>query len=716
MKNTFNLKGRKVLSKPSFPLQFFSSIISLLLFLLLSTSSFAQDCGSINCTSNDVRITGATLKANLNGDELAECNSGDPVNAYLFLQLSTNTPRIGVSISGRILNKQNNAQVAVVGQCFGVTLSGNNTIVKFTSPVTWTCGTTIILTDVLISWGTGNTNFCNTPYDAGSPEPAKCPGTKSKCWKQPPSEYFNIVTFPCTNPTITGQPANTSKCVGSAASFSATFTEGSPEATIVWQVSTDNGTTWSPIADDAVYDITNNTVANTTTSTLDISATTLGMHGNKYRIVLTNNTEDNQCGATSNGSATLSVYAYPSAPSVGVDDHCDGTSTLTATGYTGSLLWNTGATTASINVDAAGTYTVTQTVNGCTSSSGSGDAAPKTNPSAPSVGVENHCDGTSTLTASGYTGSLLWNTGETTASITVDAAGTYTVTQTVDGCTSGSGSAEAAPKSNPSAPSVAVDNHCDGTSTLTASGYTGSLLWNTGETTASIVVNAAGTYTVTQTVNGCTSSSGSEDANPGNTPEADPPVVEYLPPACDESTFSVKVTQVEAGATYTIKDKNGNAIPGVLPSGSYVAPNTDDFTFSNIPAGSGYQVTASFGECTTGANSCGASSAKQDNVVTQSVARDVKIELSDENPAVLAYPNPFNTTVNFRLVSPVSGRASLDIYNSAGTYIGNAFNGVLQANVPVNTTFKMSRPETGILFYRLMGSGRMVSGKIMSVR
>jgi hypothetical protein len=67
----------------------------------------------------------------------------------------------------------------------------------------------------------------------------------------------------------------------------------------------------------------------------------------------------------------------------------------------------------------------------------------------------NNCDGTSTLTASEYTGTLLWSTGESTASITVQTAATYTVTTTnASGCTSLQGSGVAAPKTTPTAPVV----------------------------------------------------------------------------------------------------------------------------------------------------------------------------------------------------------------------------------------------------------------------
>jgi hypothetical protein len=61
-----------------------------------------------------------------------------------------------------------------------------------------------------------------------------------------------------------------------------------------------------------------------------------------------------------------------------------------------------------ITVQTAATYTVTTTnASGCTSLQGSGVAALK-QLLLPVVNVVNNCDGTSTLTASEYTGTLLW--------------------------------------------------------------------------------------------------------------------------------------------------------------------------------------------------------------------------------------------------------------------------------------------------------------------
>ncbi|MES2331495.1 MAG: LamG-like jellyroll fold domain-containing protein [Bacteroidota bacterium] len=215
------------------------------------------------------------------------------------------------------------------------------------------------------------------------------------------------------------------------------------------------------------------------------------------------------------GTGTSAPKVIPTAPTVTVVNNC-GSSILTASNTTGSILWSTGETTSSITVANSATYTVTQTVNGCESAAGSGVSAPKAIPSAPLVTVFNNC-GSSNLTASNVTGSILWSNNATTPSITVTNGATYTVTQTVNGCVSGASSGVSAPKAIPSAPIVTVANNC-GSSTLTASNTTGSLLWNINETTASITVYTNDDFSVTQTVNGCVSVPGNATSAPKTVP------------------------------------------------------------------------------------------------------------------------------------------------------------------------------------------------------
>jgi hypothetical protein len=163
-------------------------------------------------------------------------------------------------------------------------------------------------------------------------------------------------------------------------------------------------------------------------------------------------------------------------------------------------------------------------VNGCTSPSGSGVAIP-VNPSAPVVSVTDGC-GSSTLTASAFSGSLLWSNGSTGSSITVTSAGSYTVTQTINGCTGLPGTGTAAPQpipaltSNTSAavttglpfiytPTSSVANTTftwtraavTGVSNPASSGSGGILETLINTTTSTVNV----TYVYTLTANGCSS-------------------------------------------------------------------------------------------------------------------------------------------------------------------------------------------------------------------
>ena len=145
-------------------------------------------------------------------------------------------------------------------------------------------------------------------------------------------------------------------------------------------------------------------------------------------------------GCTGTKSVNVTVTPTPLAVIVGSDSICVGANTtLTASGGI-FYLWNTGATTTSINVSpqAPTTYTVTVTdINGCTAT-----AIKRVSlfsvPIAVITGDRMICLGESTtLTASGGV-NYIWNTNATTASINISpiVTTTYTVTVTdVKGCT-----------------------------------------------------------------------------------------------------------------------------------------------------------------------------------------------------------------------------------------------------------------------------------------
>jgi gliding motility-associated-like protein len=196
---------------------------------------------------------------------------------------------------------------------------------------------------------------------------------------------------------------------------------------------------------------------------------------------------------------------------------------LTATGGI-SYAWSDGVTTtlgANLLVNAAGTYTVTATAtNGCTDTE---VLAITKDITVPTAGITNNTSVTQidctnpsiSLTATGGV-SYSWSDGVSTslgANLLVNVAGTYTVTATAaNGCTD---TEVLVITKDISAPTAGITNNtgvtqidCTNPSiSLTATGGA-SYSWSDGVTTtpgASLLVNAAGSYTVTTTAaNGCT--------------------------------------------------------------------------------------------------------------------------------------------------------------------------------------------------------------------
>ncbi len=187
---------------------------------------------------------------------------------------------------------------------------------------------------------------------------------------------------------------------------------------------------------------------------------------------------------------------------------CEGeTVTLTATGAN-SYEWSTGETTASINVSPSvtTTYTVTGT-SGTTITTDDVQVFVNEVPIADAGNDETICFGSSiTLTANGGV-DYLWNTGETTQSITVSPDDTTTYTVTVINSNGCEAEDDVQVIVNPLPTANAGSNVMimqGDAITLTASGG-GTYLWSTGETTQSITVgpNVTTTYTVTVNVDGC---------------------------------------------------------------------------------------------------------------------------------------------------------------------------------------------------------------------
>jgi len=191
---------------------------------------------------------------------------------------------------------------------------------------------------------------------------------------------------------------------------------------------------------------------------------------------------------------------------------CPGDTAVLSSSVQGTYLWSTGATTASINATAAGTYTVTViNAQGCIGTSAAVNVSELQAPAATvSVGTALPvCVGDSTYLTAATANSYSWSTGDTTQTIYITSPGSYTVI-----VSNGAGCSAMSQPMNinfyPQSTSVINPSGTvlipPGGSTNLTAGTGSSYQWSNGLATQTILVNTAGTYTVTVTdLNGCES-------------------------------------------------------------------------------------------------------------------------------------------------------------------------------------------------------------------
>lgn len=189
---------------------------------------------------------------------------------------------------------------------------------------------------------------------------------------------------------------------------------------------------------------------------------------------------------------------------------CEGESITLDVSGANNYLWSTGETTGTITVTPVSSVSLSVTGidnNGCSDTAFTNVAV--NNLPFVSLSDISFCSGETGVLDINQPGmTYLWNSGETTQSISVTQAGIYSITVTdINGC---SDTAQAVVAVDP-LPILVIspdEELCSGESvTLSVSGAN-SYVWTTGETTDSIIVNPAssGSYSVTGTDNnGCSS-------------------------------------------------------------------------------------------------------------------------------------------------------------------------------------------------------------------
>ena len=479
--------------------------------------------GSTVVTVNPLPVPVITGVTSICAGDSALLSTTLPYTSYLWSQNAATTPTIYASTTG--------TYTVTVTDANGCTKSTTHNVVVNANPVPVIAGTTSICqgnttilnpgayasylwsagaaTTQTITVGTSGTYTVTVTNGAG------CTGI----------DDIVVTVNPLPTPTITG---DNSICAG----LNTTFDGGTAPGGYSY--------VWAP-GGAVTQTINANTAGTYTVTVTDIN------------------------GCSNSDDILLTVNPNPVPVITGINSICQGQNTTFDAGTAPggySYVWSPGAAvTQTININTAGTYTVSVTdINGCTGIA-SRNLTVNANPIPVITGINVICQNqNSTFNAGtapgGYT--YLWSAGAaTTQTITVATAGNYTVTVTdVNGCT---GTDVHTLTVNPlPTPTITGDNSiCAGFNTTfdggtAPGGY--SYSWAPGgAVTQTINASAAGTYTVTVTdVNGCTNT---DDilltVNPNPVP-----VITGTFTTCSGTTTTIDAGNAPGGYTYLWSPSN----------------------------------------------------------------------------------------------------------------------------------------------------------------
>ena len=188
-------------------------------------------------------------------------------------------------------------------------------------------------------------------------------------------------------------------------------------------------------------------------------------------------------GCTATATANVTVYPLPTVSITGPTTACSAdVITLTASGTATSYEWSNGlGSAATAHPTTTGDYVVTGTLEGCTATA-SHHITVNTTPTVTISGTAAICSGNSTVLRAGSSlqgTTYHWSNNTDADSLLVSAGGTYSVTGTLNGCSS-SATVPVNESPTPSAPTVtntSVSRCGQGQVTLEASTDVGSIVW-----------------------------------------------------------------------------------------------------------------------------------------------------------------------------------------------------------------------------------------------
>lgn len=94
-------------------------------------------------------------------------------------------------------------------------------------------------------------------------------------------------------------------------------------------------------------------------------------------------------------------------------------------------------------------------------------------------------------------------------------------------------------------------------------------------------------------------------------------------------------------------------------------------------------------------------------------AAAVNVQNIGNKPAVMAYPNPFEGAVRFKIDVPEKAQYTLMLYTASGKLIGKVFDGEIEAQGSRSVEYNVPSIYTGAIVYVLSYNGQVITGKIV---
>ncbi len=225
-----------------------------------------------------------------------------------------------------------------------------------------------------------------------------------------------------------------------------------------------------------------------------------------YSVTVTDNIG---CTGIASQIVTANTNPTPTITPSGSTTFCSNTSITLDAGVYSSYLWSNAATDEIVTASSSAMWTVTVTdANGCTGTTSvtttfNAAPSPVITPSGPTT----FCSGGSVTLDAGVYLSYIWSNTETNEMTTVNTSSNFMVTVTAaNGCTGATSQMVTANQNlNVNISASGPTSFCAGGTVILSPGFYLSYLWSDASTDATLMVNTAGTYSVTVTDgNGCT--------------------------------------------------------------------------------------------------------------------------------------------------------------------------------------------------------------------